>query len=196
MSRAKIKPLQSIQIQPLGDFGGAVKVCARYGPGQFSGKTRCLQWMSGPGYAEGPAERGNGTTNPQYFVQAARVRPDGSPLRQYRYRSGNRPLPYPPRTLLDRGGKTVFNPASGRTQALWDDLPQDVQIQILKVVNEGALKPLQPHEELLIPAQAVRTTAVQAKTVQAKTVQVAPVKVKVKKLPPPTTPAPASPKTE
>jgi hypothetical protein len=153
MARPKMKPLQSIEIRPLGSFDGAVKVCARYGPGKLSGKTRCLQWMSGPGYAEGPAERGNGTSNPQYFVQAARVRPDGSPFRKYRYRSGNRPLPYPPRTTLDRSGKVVFNPMSGRTQALWNDLPQGVRVQILQIVNEGALKPLQPDEELLIPAQ-------------------------------------------
>ena len=177
MAKAKIKPLKGkvVSITPLDGLGaldGAVKVCARYGPGKNSGKMRCLQWMSGPGYAEGPAEQGNGTTNPQYFVQAARKRPDGSPFRRYRYRSGKKPLPYPPRYLADRAGKRVFNPESGKTQALWNDLDPDVQLQIVKIVNEGAFNPLQTEEEIQILPPEPKAEIIVAPEVKAEIIVV------------------------
>jgi hypothetical protein len=158
MAKAKISPMKPVKMKViqqsavgLDAFDGAVKVCARYGPGKTSGKNRCLQWMAGPGYAEGPADRGDGKSNPQYFVEAARRDEQGRPFRRYRYRSGNKPLPYPPRTILNKAGKEVFNPKSGITQDSWKELPDDVKLQIISIVQKGTIKPLQPEELLLVP---------------------------------------------
>jgi hypothetical protein len=143
----KVRPVKKERATALGDFAGAVKVCVRYGRKAPESKTRCLQWMAGPGYAEGPSPRGT-KTDPKYFVEEARFRDDGTKIsRPYRYRTGTKPLPYPPRTKLV-GGKKVFNPLSVNTQARWDDLPDSVKEQVLQLVGEGAIPELTPQEIL------------------------------------------------
>jgi hypothetical protein len=148
--KAKLKPLPFASfdgirpVEPMTALEGAVKVCVRYGKKTPEGLTRCLQWAPGPGYAEGPVERGS-PGDPKYFIQEARVRADGTPItRAYRYRSGRKPLPYPPRT--NRRGR--FNPLSITTQERWNALPDVVKARIVQIIDRGVVQPLGP-EELL-----------------------------------------------
>jgi hypothetical protein len=91
---------------------GAVKICLRYAIGQ-SGKLRCSQWGSGPGYAEGPYSRDD------YFIPF--VRNSAGIKRKYRYR---RSLPYPP----------IEDDNSVRTQAKYIELPDETRSGIVRIV--------------------------------------------------------------
>ena len=152
--RTRIKPMATVSFGDIRELEGAVKVCVRYGKKTPTSLTRCLQWSAGPGYAEGPVERGN-LIESKYFIQEARVREDGTPIaRPYRYRQGKNPLPYPPRTV--KGGQ--FNPNSVRTQERWDNLPDPVKAKIVQIIDRGTVKPLGPEELVLLPSAPPRDT--------------------------------------
>ena len=87
-----------------GDLSGATKVCISYKRGP-SGKVRCAQWSSGPGYTPGPHEEGTYRIQDvrDFFARQLCADPRNKKKcglsRKYRYR---RSLPYLPRGVADR----------------------------------------------------------------------------------------------
>ena len=127
-------PPRQERMSNLRGLDGAVKVCARYGAGE-SGKKRCLQWVPGPGYAEGPLTVGTGTGDKvHYYIKEVR---DGAELgRRYRYRKS---LPYNP---LPDGRLVPLTPQTEKlaldAQAKFATLPSSVQNEIIKIVDRPA----------------------------------------------------------
>jgi hypothetical protein len=86
------------------DLGGATKICVGY-QRYPSGKVRCSQWSSGPGYVPGPQDEEWYRIQAIRDAYANRLCPDPSDrkkcglARNYRYR---RSLPYLPREVASR----------------------------------------------------------------------------------------------
>jgi len=88
---------------PRSRLDGAAKVCIQYFRGS-SGKTRCKQWASGPGYTPGPQEEETYRIQDvrDFYAQSLCINPADKKRcglsRKYRYR---RSLPYLPRGVAD-----------------------------------------------------------------------------------------------